>query len=237
MKIKYFIDPGFLERESITESISYLLNKYKHKIEGRKLLDIGCGSKPYAFLFKELNITYEGIDFKNYSSNYSYELNNPDFYFERNYKKDYKLSQFKNGSYYIVTAFQVLEHHENVNMFFSEAGRILKKGGYLIISFPFIWELHEEPNDFQRLTHYKIKKLSQENNMRIVETVKRGGALSTIIQLTNLALFNTKLPKLIKKSAYLLFLLPLQWFACIYEKLFSNREGKIFLGYTILIRK
>lgn len=147
------------------------------------------------------------------------------------------MSQFKNNSYYILVTFQVLEHHQRPKIFFAEAARILKKSGILIISFPFIWELHEGPNDFQRLTHYKIQELCNDNNLKIVEQIKRGGLLSAISQLVNFSLANANMPKFIKVVLYLLFLLPFQYFAYIYENIFSKPERKIFLRYTFLLQK
>lgn len=234
-KITYYINPGFLEIHSIFESIKYLLNKYRYDLQNKKLLDIGCGSKPYLSLFKQINIEYKGIDFRSYSNNYSYELNKPDYYFKKTYDKDYKLTQFENDSYDIITAFQILEHHEKPEIFFPEVKRILRKGGFLIISFPFIWELHEEPNDFQRLTHYKIKQLCQENHLEVKEMIKRGSSLSVISQLINLSFLNLRTP-LIKDLLYFILLLPLQFFSYIYDKISKNPRKTIFLGYTFLIK-
>jgi len=235
--INYYLSPIFIEKHSILQSIKFLLDKYNKELQNKKLLDIGCGSKPYESFFKKLDIIYKGIDLKEFSKNLSFELNKPDFYFHKNYKKDFKMPQFKNDSYDIITAFQILEHHEKPELFFSEAGRILKKGGYLIISSPFIWELHEEPNDFQRLTHYKIQKLCGENSMVILETIRRGGILSTLSQLANLSLLDSILPKMIRKGLYRIFLLPCQYLAYFYETFLPYSKRKIFLGYTFLIIK
>ena len=236
-KIKYYLNPAFIEKHSVYGSIRYLLTTYKKELQNKNLLDLGCGSCPYRRSFEELNIDYKGIDFKNYSPNSSFESKEPEFYFDESYKENFKLPYIKNESYGIITAFQVLEHHENIDILFSEASRILKKGGYLILSFPFIWELHEEPNDFQRLTHYKIQKYCSKYNLRIIEQTKRGGAISTVSQLINLSLFNTRLPKIFVMAVYLVFLLPLQYFAYILDCIFSGPNKKIFLGYTFLIQK
>ncbi len=236
-QINYYLSPIFIEKHRILQSIKFLLDKYNIELQNKKLLDIGCGSKPYEFFFKKLDIIYEGIDFKEFSKNPSFELNKPDFYFHKNYKKDFKMPQFEDKSYDIVVAFQVLEHHEKPEVFFSEIKRILKEGGYLIISFPFIWELHEEPNDFQRLTHYKIQKLCGENNMHILETIRRGGVLSTLSQLINFSLLDSTLPKTIKKVVYRILLLPCQYLAYFYETFLPHSKRKVFLGYTFLIKK
>ena len=236
-KIKYYLNPAFIEKQSILKSVKYLINKYKKELSDKSLLDIGCGSNPYRSFFERLNMDYKGIDFKDYSANFSFGRKEPDFYFDENYKKDFKLPQFGNESYDILAAFQVIEHHKNIDMFFSEVKRILKKGGYLILSFPFIWELHEEPNDFQRLTHYKIRNICGHYNFKIVEQIKRGSSLSTISQLINLSLFNTKIPEIIKLIIYLIFLLPFQYLTYIYDSISSNPKRKVFLGYTFLLQK
>lgn len=235
--INYYLSPIFIGRHGILQSIRFLLKKYNKELQNKKLLDIGCGSKPYERFFKKLDITYEGIDFKKYSKNISFELNKPDFYFHKDYKKNFKIPQFKNESYDIIAAFQILQLHEKPELFFSEAGRILKKGGYLIISSPFIWELCEEPNDFQRLTHYKIQKLCGENSMVILETIRRGGILSTVIQLISLSLLDSTLPKMIRKGLHRILLLPFQYLVYFYETHLPYSERKIFLGYTFLIKK
>ena len=133
-RIKYYINPDFLEKSGIVNSINYLLKKYENNLKRKSLLDIGCGSKPYQYFFDKLKINYAGIDFTNFSPNYSFTQLKPDFYFYNNYKKNFKLSQFKNSSFDIVTAFQVLEHHEKPEVFFNEVKRILRPGGFLIIS-------------------------------------------------------------------------------------------------------
>jgi len=236
-RIKYYINPDFLEKSGIVNSINYLLKKYENNLKGKSLLDIGCGSKPYQYLFDKLKINYAGIDFTNFSSNYSYTQLKPDFHFSKNYKKNFKLSQLKNNSYDIITAFQVLEHHKRPDIFFSEIKRILKPKGSLIISFPFIWELHEEPNDFQRLTHYKIEKLCLTYGLRVKEILKRGSVVSVISQLLNLSLKNLNLFPIIKKIIFMLILVPLQLISYFYDKNMLNPERKIFLGYTFLIQK
>jgi ubiquinone/menaquinone biosynthesis C-methylase UbiE len=62
---------------------------------------------------------------------------------------------FKNSYFNIVKAKELFEHVDNYEKGISECLRVLKKGGYFIFSIPFIAPIHNEPNDYQRLTEKK----------------------------------------------------------------------------------
>ncbi|NMB66796.1 class I SAM-dependent methyltransferase [Candidatus Woesearchaeota archaeon] len=238
MKLRYYLSPNFLEKESIIKEIKIFLKKNKSFIKRKKILDVGCGSKPYAHLFREYECTYEGIDFKGYSLNPSFELEEPDYFFSKEYASNFKINNLKEKSFDIIVSFQVLEHHANPENFFKESKRLLKKGGLIIITFPFIWPLHEEPYDYQRLTHYKIKRIADSLKLKILYIRKRGGFFSVIDQLLNNAIMECRLPPIIKKFLYLIIFLPLQYLVVVIEKLTPyNKNKKTFLGYFIALKK
>ena len=84
------------------------LTKYEFR---DNLLDVGCGEKPYRYLFDHIN-KYLGIDFKSYSYNKDFIGLKPDYYFNNTYKNDFNLP-FDNNAFQNVVAFQVLEQHKN----------------------------------------------------------------------------------------------------------------------------
>ena len=53
---------------------------------------------------------------------------------------------------------ETLEHLENPTKVLREIFRVLKPGGKLIMTTPFMFHLHGAPNDFQRWTKYKISR-------------------------------------------------------------------------------
>jgi SAM-dependent methyltransferase len=80
---------------------------------------------------------------------------------------------FKNGYADTVVSFQVLEHLSEPAFFLSECFRILKPGGYIFLTVPFIWHLHEAPYDYYRFTRFGIEHLLSKtgfDNITIEET-------------------------------------------------------------------
>ena len=66
---------------------------------------------------------------------------------------------FENDVFDIVLMTEVLEHVENVDITLREINRVLKIGGLILVTVPFIWPEHEQPFDFQRYTSFGIKKI------------------------------------------------------------------------------
>lgn len=58
-----------------------------------------------------------------------------------------------------IVSFQVMEHLPEPNKFLAECFRILKKGGTIFITVPFMWHVHEAPYDYYRYTRYGLEYL------------------------------------------------------------------------------
>ena len=99
--------------------------------------------------------------YKNQSKNFSSYLKGEKNFQYTNLKKDKKnnilgadLNQklkFKSNYYQNLIIFNVLEHLINPTKSLKELNRILKKGGLLIGSTPFLYQVHGAPNDYLRL--------------------------------------------------------------------------------------
>ena len=144
-----------------------------------KLLDVGCGNKPYQQILDPLISTYIGCDIIQ-SSNNCVDLICPanrimaaDNYFDT------------------VISTQTIEHVEDPQGLINEAYRVLKNNGYLIISGPMYWPLHEEPYDFFRYTKYGFKYMLEKAGFHIVSIYSNGGKWSVAGQALIHALFPT----------------------------------------------
>jgi SAM-dependent methyltransferase len=124
------------------------------------ILDIGCGHRPYSDLFGESN--YIGLD-------HGTEDTSPDVV------GDAMQLPIRSEAADIVFSTQVIEHVPNPGLMIRECYRVLKPGGYLILTGPFYWPLHEEPFDFHRFTKYGFAHYLSEAGFSEWEIKEDGG--------------------------------------------------------------
>lgn len=233
-KIKPYISPFLLTRHYLGKDLRTLLLKYK--FDGN-ILDYGCGDKPFRNLFT-LAETYKGIDFKNFSKNNDYLPSLPDFYFSKNYTKNWKL-QFKDKSFEQVTSFQVLEHHQSPKDMLLEINRVLKMDGKILISAPFLGGLHEIPNDYQRITEFGMSELFETCGFKLLEVKQQGSIFSTLSMLWNEYL--SDIASRSKRHYFAIgilihpFALLFSYMSIILDRFFVSR--KIFFNYIFVARK
>ena len=115
------------------------------------VLDLGCGVMPYKqlILSNRKVIDYKGLDWE--SADYHGE-NKPDLFW------DGETIPLKSESIDCVLATEFLEHYGNTDHILGEINRVLKKGGFIFTTTPFIWNLHENPHDEYRFTPYSLER-------------------------------------------------------------------------------
>lgn len=130
---------------------------------GGTLLDIGCGNKAYEKLFAERVRKYVGCDVVQSS--------------ERRVDVISLASElpFDDGSFDTVLCTQVIEHVADHRAVLSEAFRVLRPAGLLILSGPMYWPPHEEPYDFFRFTEHGLRYLLGEVGFGDIEIAGNGG--------------------------------------------------------------
>lgn len=109
---------------------------------GARILDVGCGTRPYEKFFS--HGTYIGIDV--YVSGRDKSGKYPDFEF------DGITIPLDDASFDAVICTEVLEHAVEPDALLREIARVTKSQGALLITVPFMWGLHELPFDFRRYT-------------------------------------------------------------------------------------
>jgi SAM-dependent methyltransferase len=75
----------------------------------------------------------------------------------------------------IVFATEILEHVEDAEETVREIGRVLRPGGYAVITVPFMYPTHEAPYDFRRFTHIGIGSLFERAGFDIIDLAAKGG--------------------------------------------------------------
>lgn len=232
-KYRLYISPLFLARYYNLRAVEEAVKKYKFR---GSVLDFGCGDKPYKYLFR-YGTDYKGIDFKTYSTNNCFPYaETPDYYFPKDYAKTFSVP-FKNSQFNHAVAFQVLEHHQDPEKMFSELFRIVKKGGYVLITVPFIGGIHGEPDDYQRFTKYGLQVRAKKYG-KVVSIQEQGSIFSVISSLlAELLIRFTGRSKLHYFVGMLLFapLLLYSYLVLILDMIYKS--DMIFINYLIVIKK
>jgi SAM-dependent methyltransferase len=144
------------------------------------LLDVGCGSRPFAPLFRGRVERYVGSDLK--SSRYLGQTP-PDAYARA------EAQPFRDGTFDTVLGLSMLTYLPEPARMLEEAHRLLKPGGMLILEFTQMVPLHDEPYDYFRFTRYGAAHLLEKSGFEPLEFIPIGG-LWARVGLTSIAALN-----------------------------------------------
>lgn len=205
-----FFNPFYIIRKNLFKS----LKKITSEIKANKVIDVGCGSKPYKDLFKVNE--YIGIDVE--VSGHNHSNSEIDFFY------DGRTIPFSDSSFDIVFSSEVLEHVFEPEKFISEIYRVVKVNGLVILTCPFIWDEHEQPYDFARYTSFGIKYLFENNNFKIINYIKTTNYIETIFQMLSAYLYQHFLPKnkFLKILLLPIFVMPINFLGIIFGKIFPK---------------
>jgi len=139
----------------------------------------------------------------------------------------------------IVILTEVLEHLENPEQVLQEVQRVLKEQGKLIISMPFLYPIHGDPDDFQRWTPSKIRQVLRQNNFLIDSLEPMGGLFSVYYDLLRIATgIASKNRKAIKNRILMKFIYPfLAQLSKILDRHFDYKMFWITTGYFVVAIK
>jgi SAM-dependent methyltransferase len=184
-----FYNPAYLIRRALYNEIDARSNY----LQGR-LLDFGCGTKPYKHLFKNVK-EYVGLDFA--SDRVKGEKTETDIVY------DGKTIPAPRESFDSVLSTEVFEHLFDLPGVLKELNRVLKPNGIMLFTCPFSFGEHESPYDYARYTSFALKSILQSHGFEIIESKKTGSHISVIIQYV--ALYINYIIGKSKLTQYLLF--------------------------------
>jgi len=194
-----------------------------------KLLDFGCGSKPYKSLFSNVE-EYIGLDYENEGHDHSDEQ--VDVFYNG------KDVPFDDETFDSILSTQVFEHVEDVDLAIKELHRVLKKDGQILVTAPFVFPEHELPHDYRRFTANGLSSLLQRHGFEVLEISKNGNFREVIWQLR--IIYIRDLIRL--KNKHLNFMLrslivpPMVVLGIICSAIFPTRTS-LYFGTTILAKK
>lgn len=164
----YFVRKGL--RDNVKKLASHLSGK---------LMDFGCGSKPYRSFFTVDE--YIGVDFEN--EGHPHDNEQIDVFY------DGQNLPFANNYFDCILCSEVFEHVYNLNHVVNEMNRVLKTDGKILITCPFVWNEHEIPFDYARYTRFALKDILEKNGFEILMYNKSGNYITATAQLITLYFF------------------------------------------------
>lgn len=167
-----------------------------------EVADLGCGVMPYRELIQgnpRVN-SYVGIDLE--GSDYHQKII-PDLFW------DGKHLPLESESIDCLLATEFMEHYAHTADILEEIKRVLKPGGLVFTTTPFIWNLHEIPYDEYRYTPYALKRIFKTvgfENIQINPTSGWNNSLATMLALwINCAPMSNKKRKWLFKIIFPIF--------------------------------
>lgn len=217
-----FINPFFHARAGLVKAVT----RMAPSLHG-KLLDVGCGSKPYRELFAV--DAYVGLDIDTESTRARAIADH--FYDGYNFP-------FADQAYDSILCNQVLEHVFNPDEFLGEIRRVLKPGGKLLLTVPFVWDEHEQPYDYARYSSFGLKALLEKNGLRVLEHHKIGADTSMIFQLMNAYLYKItlKLPNFLRLLIMVTLMAMNNLLGLLFGRLLPDNPD-LFLDHIVLAER
>lgn len=204
-------------RKQIESVVSQFIKPLANKIT---LADYGCGNRPYEPIVAPFVANYIGIDLP------------------ENPRADVHVSaqgniELVNETLDAVLSTQVLEHVENPTHYLSEAYRVLKKDGLLILSTHGYWMFHPDPTDFWRWTSTGLQKIVTEAGFEVIYFKGIMGRASMGLQLFQDGLL-FKVPMFLRPVLAIIF----QPQIIFFDKLFSQAaRDKDACTYVLVAKK
>ena len=181
-KQEKFIVP--LLGDHIAEALKSIISNLDFTNNIPMALDCGCADQPLRRMIETYGIQYQGLDIRQNSDctvDYLIQLDSA----------PNDIAQAVQRKYDLVIATEVLEHVQDVKRAFLNMYSLTNDGGYVLITTPFFYPLHEEPHDFVRLTPHSIQALATDVGFSLVSLQRIGSAsdvIGTVLGATTLRL-------------------------------------------------
>ncbi len=196
-------------------------------IQNALVLDVGSGNASYR------------IAENNYLVRLDYPETGKNYLSREDVQADARALPFNTDSIDIVFLLEVLEHIPDTEQVLADVQRILKPGGILYISVPFIYPAHDLPYDYFRFSVGGLQYLLQKYGLQPEMIRQHGNSIVTLLQITNLALLEPVRLLLDKNRILALSCFLILYPACLLNNILSIPAGwfhwqsRLYLGCFI----
>jgi SAM-dependent methyltransferase len=201
--IGFIFNPFYLIRRALFLKVREAAPRFHGRV-----MDFGCGSKPYVDLFVNAD-EYVGVDIRVSGHNHSESL--VDVFY------DGKTLPFNDDAFDGIVSFEVMEHVFNPEEVLRELRRVLKPEGLVLITTPFAWDEHEKPYDYARYTSFGMKYLLEKCGFQVIAQSKSQWWFPAICQILISFLHQRYRPpgRLFGNAFQILIIFPLTLFSSV----------------------
>ncbi|MFZ0608365.1 MAG: class I SAM-dependent methyltransferase [Xanthobacteraceae bacterium] len=188
------------------------------------VLDVGCGHKPYksSLLSPPSRASrYIGLDLP------------ANLYGSPDLEWDGRKIPLENAAVDSVLLTEVLEHCPQPDEVLQEIARVMKPGGFLFLTVPFIWPIHTVPHDEYRYTPFALRRLLDEAGFLDAKIEATGGR-HAVLALT-LGLWVRRRPLTSRRHVVTKYLLSLLLWPVIWLLLKLDRPPAEFEESAMLV--
>jgi SAM-dependent methyltransferase len=218
--------PFFWPEWVIQREIAAHVRQSLREVGRGRLLDVGCGEKPY-FVYRPAAVAdWIGFDVP---ENAGAEVHG--------YAEDLP---FEGATFDTALCTEVLEHVEEPETVLREIARVLKPGGCVVLTTPLYWPLHEEPYDFFRFTPYGLRHLFGKAGFEILKMIPMavGFRMTALAVNTCFNDFGKRLPwgeTVPVKALFIPLYILSNALACMMSAVFPSRTNSV--GTAVVARK
>jgi len=217
-----FVNPFYFARKGLYENISSLIVE----LQG-KLLDIGCGTKPYEEISRADE--YIGLEIDDEGNrNHSFA----DVFY------DGKTIPFEDNYFDSLISNQVFEHVFNPDEFLKEINRVAKIDAKLLLTVPFVWDEHEQPYDYARYSSFGLKHILNQNGFEVIKHKKSNNGVEIIFQLINAYIYKITLSRYryINLAIMMFIMAPVNIVGSIFAFILPKNDD-LYLDNIVLAKK
>jgi SAM-dependent methyltransferase len=161
----------YLALQLLSDDVRALVGDLPTATGPRRALDLGCDKSPYRGLLEQAHYFVETLDLTPNGG--------------ANYVGTAEATGLPDVSFDLVLCTQVLEHTQSPSRVMTEIHRILRPGGYALLSAPHVWFFHPQPCDHWRFTQQGIVRLCRDAELEVRSLRAQGGSLTTAMQVLN----------------------------------------------------